>query len=227
MAKSRQAGFTLIELILVFAVSGLLLVIAFIGQRSLRSQAQFDGSIDKLASTVAQARNEATAGVNIAGPNGDGSDNVPGCSVGGTQANIFAGVSWTADNSTTTNAVFTVDYYVAQVDKGTDPLGQVTGTACRFDSRTVSMPTDLQVDIANGVSQQRGGRVLFVRTDTGRLVVCQLTNLTDAVEPSFANGACTAPAVAVPAGWQLDVNDADGHTSQVLIDPGGLAKRQN
>jgi prepilin-type N-terminal cleavage/methylation domain-containing protein len=231
MARSTQAGFTLVEITIVFAISGLLLLIAFVGQSALRGRTRFDASVDKMSATVAQARNEATAGVNIDGK-GDGTTSPAGCNTSANIKNTFAGTVWTADNSTTPYAKFTVDYYVAQIDTSVDPLGKLTGVGCKYDSRALAYPGDMTVNITNGTPSKRGARILYVRTDTGGLVVCKITDLNVAVAPvapSFGAGACVAPAVQVPVAppWVLSLGDPDGRVSSMLIDPSGLARREN
>jgi hypothetical protein len=93
-------------------------------------------------------------------------------------------------------------------------------------SRTISIPGDLQVNIAAAVASQRGGRVLFVRKLDGSLKACSATDLAVAPEPTFGGGACTVFPAAAPL-YTLTFTDTDGHSSQVTIDPSGLAKRQD
>jgi prepilin-type N-terminal cleavage/methylation domain-containing protein len=213
MSNTNQRGFTLVEVIIVMAISSALVVIAFVGQRSLRAQAQFDAAVDKIVATVADARNQALAGVNIVG-SGDGTN---GCAGGGAGAYVFAGVAWTADNALPGSPI-KFDYY-----KGLPGSGAANG-GCIFQTETINLPSTVQVNAANP-PPTRGGRVLFVRNGTGSLAVCAVSNLTVDVRASFRDGACTAPAVA--GTLTLNLRDTDGHTSQVIIDQSGLAKRQN
>jgi prepilin-type N-terminal cleavage/methylation domain-containing protein len=205
----REAGFSLIELILVMAITSSLVVIAFVGQRGLRSQAQFNADVDKLVANVAAARNEANAGVNVKG----GGDGMPaGC--GGGDGYVFAGLALTADNALPGSA-FNVDYYEAGPTSAAAPTPTA---ACIFDSRSISVPSSLQ--LSSG-----GGRMLFVRNSAGGLVVCPVSSLATDVRPSFELGACSAGIGSFP--FTLNLQDGDGHTSQVQIDSSGLAKRLN
>lgn len=239
MSKSQQAGFTLIEIMLVGAISGLLLIIAFMGQSGLRSQAQFDADVNKLVSTIAEVRNEATAGVNLTG-SGDPtkSPNIAGCTANGNipgTADVFAGTSWTADSSAsaTAPAVFTVDYYVAQVSKtDTDTQGALTGKACKIPgmSRTVIIPSGIIASVSAASPPKSGGRVLFVRNLDGTLKGCAITDLSADPTVAYGGGACTPFASVVPltaASYVFTFSDTSGHKSQVSVDPSGLAKRQN
>jgi prepilin-type N-terminal cleavage/methylation domain-containing protein len=215
MATVRSDGFTLVETVVVMAIIGLLFVIVFTGQ-----------AVSKIVETIGEVKNEAASGVNTTG-DGTGDVHTSGCPNGDYQ---FAGTAWSADSSASTNAVLTVDYYKAKIDKTVDPLGTYTGTGCKYATRSISTPSDVRVNVDVTpilAANLRGGRVLFVRTLNGAVTVCRSTNMTDAVVSSFANGMCIAPNDVVPSGWKLTFSDGDGHTADVGIDTSGLAKRLN
>ena len=67
MLARRQAGFTLVEIIIVMAISSALAVIALMGFSTLRSQAQFSDSIERLKEKVTAERQEALATVKLSG----------------------------------------------------------------------------------------------------------------------------------------------------------------
>jgi prepilin-type N-terminal cleavage/methylation domain-containing protein len=202
---SSRRGFTLIEIIVVMAITGSLLVIAFVGQRSLRSRAQFDASVNKFVASVADARNQALAGVNIVGSgNGTGT-----CPSGGSGKYIFAGVAWTADASMAAGPV-KMDYYKA--DPGV--------AACVFSTEQVRVSGSLTVNKLNPPAS-RGGRILFVRTSTGAVNACPVTDLTANVPAVFTAASCAAGSLT------LNLEDDDNHTAVVTIDSNGLARRQN
>ncbi len=205
MHKRSESGFSLIELILAMAISSSLAVIAFQGQRALRSQADFDSSINKVVSTINDARNEATAGVNIIGT-GDGSAGAGGgCAASTPGKTIFRGTSWTFDN--TVGSPIKIDYY-----KSTPGTADV----CSFQTQSYLAGGGLSMKV--GATPK--GRVLFVRTDTGALDVCPSTGLVS-VLPVFKAGSCANASVT------FSFTDTDGHKSQVLVDGSGLAKRLN
>jgi prepilin-type N-terminal cleavage/methylation domain-containing protein len=81
-----NAGFTLIETVVVMAVLGLLFVIVFIGSTELQDRARFDTSIDQLVQDVAYAKNYAASYVNEVGP-------------GNSSAGIQAGAGFELDNN--------------------------------------------------------------------------------------------------------------------------------
>lgn len=65
--SNKNAGFTLIEVILVTAVSGLLLIIAFVGQHQLQAKARFDAGIDKIMQHIDYTRSYALSNVDESG----------------------------------------------------------------------------------------------------------------------------------------------------------------
>lgn len=209
MANRRQAGFTLVEIIVALAIASLLLVIAFSGQRGLRSRAQFDGTIDQVVASVATAHSKATAGVNTAGP-GDGSKNCTGV-VGGNDY-VFAGVAWNAVDAAGITSI-TLDYYAATRKTPT--------AACIFSSDNITLPSSLRVDVPGAMR-----RLLFVRDDFGSLNICKSSGSAGSSSASFEKGLCQGPSVIVST-HILTFSDAEGHKAQVQIDPGGLAKRLN
>jgi len=199
---------------LALAITSSLAVLAFAGQRGLRSQAQFDADVNKLVSSIADAHNEATAAVNLDGP-GDGTEDCltnPAGPAG--QTYVFAGVAWSAIDAPG-GGTYRMDFYAAN---------RKTQAACAFDSTVFSIPSAVRVNKAppgTGIA-----RSLFVRDDIGGLTVCSVTLAATNVLASFGQGVCAGGAVGNTP-LTLNLSDADGHTSQIQIDPSGLAKRIN
>jgi prepilin-type N-terminal cleavage/methylation domain-containing protein len=80
MPSNKQSGFTLIEIIIVMAISAGLFLIIFAGQKQLRERTRFDAAINETVQQIAYTRNYALAGVNPYG-NGDlGTSEVAGAS---------------------------------------------------------------------------------------------------------------------------------------------------
>ena len=212
MAKHAQAGFTLIEIIIVMAISSLLLMIAWLGQGSLRAQAEFDNAVNKIASSVNDARNQSIAGVNIVGEgNGDDAAPCPGSS----GKVMFAGTLWEANNSLP-DSPFKRTYY--KTDAG--------AAACEFQSEAISagFAPDLRItSVSVPGKTATSGSVAFVRTPTGGLVVCPMTDPpATPIKDVFAPGNC-------PAGtgypFAIEFTDDRGHKSRLEVDQSGLAKR--
>jgi prepilin-type N-terminal cleavage/methylation domain-containing protein len=67
MLVRRQAGFTLIETIIVMAIGAMLAVIALAGFSTLRGQAQFSDSIERLKDKVTSERQEALSTIKLSG----------------------------------------------------------------------------------------------------------------------------------------------------------------
>jgi|GEM_PF-2930935 len=219
-----ESGFTLVEIILVMAISASLASIAFIGQRALRSRAQFDSNIEKLVSSVSSAQTQAVAGVNSTnlGTIGTGVDKCAG-GPGPSVANpvVFAGTSWTVD-STGASVVFTIDSYKAIPGLPGSP----PPAACVFTSQAIGLPAGVQVSApAASVGQVSG--MLFVRTSSGLLDVCPAAIKSSAnafqntARQSFENATC------VNGTLNLTLKDLDGHTADIRVDASGLARRLN
>lgn len=68
-------GFTLIELMLVMAISAALATLAYLGQGQLRNRARFTDSVERVNSTLAQIQNEANTTLNT-NPGADRGTNI-------------------------------------------------------------------------------------------------------------------------------------------------------
>jgi prepilin-type N-terminal cleavage/methylation domain-containing protein len=215
MAKSNQAGFTLVEVVIALAISSALMVIILVGQRQIRERTAFDASINRLVATTAAVRAEATAGVNIVG-NGDGSG-APCPGGNGAYKNVFAGTSLVADSQSGGTATFRVNYYKAEIDDDK----AMTGVACIYSTRTVTMPYAVRVNVTNPLPNLRGRQIMYIRTARGGLEVCANPSVTADVSNAFGGAACAAPT------GSLTIDDDQGRRAQVQIDGSGMAKRLN
>lgn len=64
----REAGFTLVEIVIVMAISVAMALAAFAGFSSLRGNAQFTSSIERAKESLVSAKNEANTTVNATVP---------------------------------------------------------------------------------------------------------------------------------------------------------------
>ncbi|MBP6041892.1 type II secretion system protein [Candidatus Saccharibacteria bacterium] len=74
-------GFTIIEVVLVLAITGLLMLMTFFGQGSIRTQSQFRDSAEAFRASLESIKDQSTTGV---APGQKGCDNTPSSSVSGT-----------------------------------------------------------------------------------------------------------------------------------------------
>ena len=201
----KNKGFTLIEIILVIAITSSLVLVAFVGQGRLRGQAQFDAAVNKVIATIADAHNEASAAVNFNGAGNGISD----CNNGGSVSSeyVFGGVAWVA----APDGTYRMDFYKV-VPQASASYG------CIFNKVTISMPAPIMVNASNPGGTQ-GAKELFIRSNDV-LNICPVTDNTVDVEALFRAGNC-------PEGTlTLDITDEQGRHGQVVIDKSGLAQRK-
>src|SRR5258706_14181569 len=108
MHRKLQAGFTLVEVVLVMAISALLLLAVWNGQAHLRQQTQFDEGVNRVIAAIADARNEAVSGINTDGK-GNGTTR---CS--GTDPYVFAGTMIEFDSTAAAGSQVTTRFWEAQ-----------------------------------------------------------------------------------------------------------------
>jgi prepilin-type N-terminal cleavage/methylation domain-containing protein len=71
MSTRSQSGYSLIEIVLVTAIAGMLVVIAFKGFSGLRTQTQFSQAVERATQNVAAQRQEALSTVKTVGTGTD------------------------------------------------------------------------------------------------------------------------------------------------------------
>jgi prepilin-type N-terminal cleavage/methylation domain-containing protein len=218
----REAGFTLVEVTLVMAISGALLLIAFAGQSKNRSNANFQAAMDKIVASINDARNQAASGVNVGGI-GNGSPAVPaGCApLGLTPPIEFAGTSWVAIpkvGSEGSTAGYIVPWIRDEIHPATCPIA----TSAVF----TSVPVNLSVTYGGPSTPASGTKlpeIMYTRHGGG-LGVCLLDD--GYPVPNFGTAStdegpglgCSAGAGSVPS-LTLTVQDTAGHTGTIKIDP--------
>lgn len=209
MVRREQAGFTLIEIIFVLAISSIMFTSILVGERYLRSRAQFDANVNRTVSSASEARNQANSAVNVLG-DGTGTAKCSSASapnpsgVPPYQEYVYVGTEW-------------------ELSSGSPIIKQrswkaVPGSfACSYSSTTVDIPTNMTVTAPG----PNGGRALFIRDDTGKMHTCLVADTTTDVSAAFAGGSCPSALTTL----QFTVADNQGHSANIVIDSTGLARR--
>jgi prepilin-type N-terminal cleavage/methylation domain-containing protein len=203
---SNQAGFSLIEVVIVLAIASGMLTMVLAGQQQLRTSANFTAAVDKLIAGIGDTRNQALSGVNIGHANvGTGADHP----CGGAGVTQFAGTTWNASPGGNT-------VYTRQVWAITNSNGSIATCADSTQDATISTVVPLTMTSPGQV------QVLYMRNNNGGLQICLIPSSANAA-PDFTSGTCrnneTNPVT-------MTVTDGLGNTSRIKIDPAsGLAQR--
>ena len=219
MAK-QEAGFTLVEVILVMAVSAALLLVAIAGQARTRNNASYVGAVDKIISSINDARNQAASGVNQVGDGtGFSIGGIAACNSVGTPA-YFGGVSWKAaaivGSESASPAVLRT--------WATDGLN-----ACVATSSAVSVQLPISVTLSGAGNTTKLSEIAFVRVNGG---------VRPCFRPDISAGSATSSEFKAnrdhcinntAAPWKLDIREAasyGGLKTTITIDSDtGLAHR--
>lgn len=143
--KITSAGFTLIEVTLVLAISSALAVILFLGFRQSRSQNQFRDAVERVVTRLEQVKNEANSTVNYTSTS-PGSENA--------NRILFAKALVFVNNS---NQIF--DFSVTANREGDVPSGLIV----QGQDNTINLPWGV-VFKTDGVSDDSNANtVVFAR----------------------------------------------------------------
>ncbi|HEY2003863.1 MAG TPA: prepilin-type N-terminal cleavage/methylation domain-containing protein [Candidatus Saccharimonadia bacterium] len=216
----KTTGFTLIEIVLVLAISGLLFIIAFAGQRQLRDRATFDGGVNKIVQDINYARTYGTSNVNEVGNGTDTQDLVVGASIefdspGGhytdeiepvyTSTDASGGPDWSTLSKWPPHAT------LADCPNSQHPDEPGLGYACKETFFYSSDPTLSSVDKVV---------VYFLNKGQG-LFVC--SNINDQY-PDPSSACSNTP----PGPISIGLIDGAGYKATIQVDPSsGLAHRIN
>jgi len=216
---AQQSGFTLIEVTLVFALSGMLFVIAFAGQQQLRDRAEFDASVNKLVQEFAYARNYSTSNVNTEG-------------LGGNTSWVVAGAELELADHHPSGGLAEVEPYYCNPGPE-DASGVLSGTCLgSLNQIPGSLALCPHANVPEGECFEQGftdpglkltgiNEVGIIYLNTGSNVrVCQPI-INDAItEQAACSTGMSAP-------YTIHITDPNGQTGDIQIDTTGLAKRLN
>jgi len=145
MLKNKSGGFTLIEVTLVLAITAAMVAIIFSGQRAVRSQAEFNDTVNLVVSDLDAARNAAqTSNYSNNTTNGAASDN----------ANGTGNVIWGVLVSTTRNSTaITITDIIGSAPSGTD---QLASCATLASSEKLTAGYSYNINLGYGIKAQNG-----------------------------------------------------------------------
>jgi len=222
--SEESSGFTLIEIVLVFAISGLLFIIAFAGQRQLRDRAGFDASINQIVQDINYARNYAISNVNEIGTGNDTKDLYVGANIEWDENHInegfplteveplYTGADSSGDPIWNTISNWPPHATLADCPNSQHPSEPGPGQACHeiffTTNDDISMVGDSKIN------------VYFVNQGNG-LHICSDVNYQ---YPSIAAACSAAPGAPIKIGFK----DSAGFKATIQIDSNsGLAHRIN
>ena len=216
---SQQSGFTLIEITLVFALSGMLFVIAFAGQRQLRDRAEFDGAVNKLVQEYAYARNYSTSNVNTEG-------------LGANTSWVVTGAELELADHHPSGGLAEVEPYYCNTAPG-DPPGVLSATCLNSLNQVPgSIASCPHANVAEGECFEQGfsdpglkltgiNEVAIIYLNTGNATrVCQ-----PIIDDAITETAACSSAMAAP--YTFHITDPNGQAADIEIDTSGRARRLN
>ena len=227
----------MIEVILVMAISGLLLIVVFIGQRGLRSRWEFDEAVNLFVQDIAYARQYSQANVNETG-NGDASSsqNVnPGTTVAGSVIEFEQCDSASCIGSPSLlefERIFSYNgtYYSNPCAHNAPfpyPCAGSTLDEIEYKPSFLHLPAWLYAT-QQGTNTPYPESLIAYFNDTK--TVCMEEDATSGAFGSPAEYAifCDPTRPDNVNGLTFDLHDADGHVSTIHIDPNtGVANRLN
>jgi prepilin-type N-terminal cleavage/methylation domain-containing protein len=220
--SNNNAGFTLVEIILVMAISGLLLVIALVGQHQLQARSRFDAAIDKTLQNLAYARNEASAGVNTFGTGNNSSTVLGGVAIEFNNRHYDEG--FPMEEITNLYADQDESGHLLVNTIGELPAGGIAVCPANEhpDDNDECVEEFLQLGdnlTVSGDGINVWGMIEFVNNTGHSLIICNHPD---------SGGGNDADACANPITTPIDLTftDPDGFSAQIEIDPNtGYAKR--
>jgi prepilin-type N-terminal cleavage/methylation domain-containing protein len=207
----RQQGFTLIEVMIVLALSGLMLVLAFAGQHQLIARSRFDGEINKMIQDIAYARNYSNANVNIDGT-GDRTDAV------------LAGVGYELDNGHANGQLAELEPVYCDPDDCSNTYDDVPAHNQSLCPRLSADHECFEEFFDSGDLKLVGHssiEIIYLNTATRGIRIC---------DPIIDGSQTIGPACQTNGAGSVvfTVQDGNGFTTDISIDAtSGLARRLN
>jgi prepilin-type N-terminal cleavage/methylation domain-containing protein len=212
MKFSSQSGFTIIEVMLVLAVSSSLLLIGFVGRGQIREQTQFTDGVERLASSIKKYQSEATSTV---GKNSS-SGICDTSSIGKNIECINLGVL-VDFHDVTTDGVY--QYQVSQIvaDRKNDSTG--TGFAPDVRARNPRLINPQTITPSWGIKVEDSTfdkKIAFIRHSGNGQVETIVMDSSTAVTAASLEAAASTNTEA-----SLDIYDVDCNHAVIIINPSG------
>lgn len=197
MLKRGQFGFTLIEVTLVLAISGLLGAVALAGQTQLRERARFTDSVEFTMNALAKVRNEANTTVQSLGTGANASGYM-----------FFA-----------KRVKFNLSSDLMNVDTLLFNPATNSIVAGAVDPYTVKLPWDFQYHNAVGALISSSNEVIFVRWPyTGRLYTYTSTSAGFAEHTFSSYDPSQWPSTRAIQTYQFSATASTTHSATITIE---------
>ncbi len=174
--RGQETGFTIIELTLFLAISGLLLSVMFIGTGSLAARQRFTDSTDSLQAYVQAQYDEVANGVNVRSMNNECSGEST-VSPGSSQKCLLIGKLLTLNGASVTSQYVISTSSLSGTETGDQArlddakLSATSAEQSTYDVKWGATTFNVTRSIANSVSRSQVNSIAFLRIpDSSRIV---------------------------------------------------------